>query len=285
MPAARRCQQPERGPVVAFIPLSDNPGPRRRFPFVNYALIALNIGIFVYQFLNPAQGNCITAAGSVIPSAVLSGKPVGPAFFASHFQIAGCAYGEPQLVYLTLLSAMFLHASVLHVGGNMLYLWIFGDNVEDRLGHFWYLVFYLFCGLVAAAAQIAATVYTGVGLDQLNLGASGAIAGVLGAYLVFFPGSRVRTLIFIGIFFTLATVSAFIVIGFWFILQLVDALISVNQPNVSGGGVAYFAHVGGFVVGVLIALVLRLFLKPPRPHPQTYPYWPVHADVRSGKYR
>lgn len=270
---------------MAFIPLSDNPGPRRTFPFVNYALIAVNIGIFVYQYLNPAQGDCITAAGSVIPSAVLSGRAVGPGFFASHFQIAGCTYGEPQIVYLTLLTSMFLHASVLHVGGNMLYLWIFGDNVEDRLGHFWYLIFYLLCGLVASGAQIAASVYTGAGLDQLNLGASGAIAGVLGAYLVFYPGSRVKTLIFIGIFFTLATVSAFIVIGFWFVLQLVDALISVNQTNLSGGGVAYFAHVGGFVAGTLIALVLRPMFKPPRPHPQTYPYWPVHEDVRSAGYR
>jgi membrane associated rhomboid family serine protease len=184
-------------------------------------------------------------------------------------------------VYLTLITAMFLHAGLLHIGGNMLYLWIFGDNVEDRLGHVWYLVFYLACGLAANAAQIAATVATHGDLNVLNLGASGAIAGVLGAYLVFYPGSRVNTLVFIGVFFTIARISAFIVIGFWFLLQLVDAYISIGPSSgTAGGGVAYFAHVGGFVLGLLIALVVRPFGGSRSAYGKTYPAYPVHPDLR-----
>jgi membrane associated rhomboid family serine protease len=267
---------------VAIIPIGASPAPRRRFPFVNYALILVNIAVFVYELTLPDQGQCFTAQYSLIPSAILNGRPVGPMFFAAHDGISGCTMSEPGLVYVTLITAMFLHAGLLHIGGNMLYLWVFGDNVEDRLGHFRYLTFYLFCGLVANATQIAATVYSGADPNILNLGASGAIAGVLGAYLVFYPGSRVRTIIFLGIFFTLASLSAFIVIGFWFLLQLVDAFLSVVPVNgalVAGGGVAYFAHVGGFIVGALIALILRPFFNPRGAYSQTYPAWPRHPDL------
>jgi membrane associated rhomboid family serine protease len=262
---------------MAFIPLSDNPGPRRRFPFVNYGLILANIAVFVYELTLPDQGQCFTADYSLIPSSILHGTAVT-------FQ--GCPMGEPTPVYLTLITAMFLHANLLHIAGNMIYLWVFGDNVEDRLGHVGYLIFYLFCGLVANGAQIAATVYTHGDLNEFNLGASGAIAGVLGAYLVFFPGSRVRTLVFVGIFFTITTLSAFIVIGFWFILQLAEAVLSSSQTNVASGGVAYFAHIGGFVAGALIALVLRPFLKPPAQSGRTsYPSWPTHPDLRASGSR
>ncbi|HEV8191664.1 MAG TPA: rhomboid family intramembrane serine protease, partial [Ktedonobacterales bacterium] len=160
----------------------------------------------------------------------------------------------------------------------MLFLWIFGDNVEDRLGHFWYLIFYLFCGLVAGAAQIAVDPNS----HLLNLGASGAIAGVLGAYLVFYPGAKVRTFIFVGIFITFATLNAFIVIGLWFVLQLVSGLISLNPSDVQSGGVAYFAHVGGFVSGLLIAFLVRAVSKPSAP--VSYPYWPQHPDLRGQRY-
>ena len=258
---------------MAFIPLSDNPGPRRRFPFVNYGLIAVNIAVFVYELTLTDQGTCFSYAYSLIPKAVLTGTAL---------QVSGCALGEPSPVFLTLITAMFLHAGFLHIGGNMLYLWIFGDNVEDRLGHVWYLIFYLFCGLVANFAQIAATVYTNGNLLTPNLGASGAIAGVLGAYLIFFPGSKVKTLIFIGVFFTFATLNALIVIGFWFVLQAVDAFLSVGLVHglSSGGGVAYFAHVGGFIAGLLIALVVKLIT--PRPaYGQNYPAWPPHPDARA----
>ncbi len=257
---------------MAFIPLSDNPGPRRSFPFVNYALILANIAVFIYELTLPDQGNCFTQDYALIPNAILHGTALS---------FPGCPLGEPTPVYVTLITAMFLHAGLLHIGGNMLYLWIFGDNVEDRLGHFGYLLFYLACGLAANGAQIAATVITHGNLDVVNLGASGAIAGVLGAYLVFYPGSKVRTLVFIGFFFTLATLSAFIVIGFWFVLQLVDAFLSVATINgAASGGVAYFAHVGGFVLGVVIAFLVRPVTKPRGAHAQTYPAWPTHPALK-----
>lgn len=259
---------------MAFIPLSDNPGQRRRFPFVNYALIIANVAIFIYELTLPDQGQCFTADYALIPNAVLHG---------TSFTFQGCPVGEPVPVYLTLITAMFLHAGFLHIAGNMVYLWVFGDNVEDRLGHFWYLIFYLFCGLVANFAQIAATIYAHGDLNQLNLGASGAIAGVLGAYLVFYPGSRVRTLVFIGIFFTITTLSAVLVIGFWFLLQLADAFLSVapiNGAPVASGGVAYFAHVGGFAAGLVIAMLVRPFNKPQARPAQSYPAWPQHPDYR-----
>jgi membrane associated rhomboid family serine protease len=241
---------------------------------VNYALILINIAVFIYELTLPDQGDCFTKAYSLIPSAVLNGHSV---------MAQGCAIGEPTPVYVTLITSMFLHAGLLHIGGNMLYLWIFGDNVEDRLGHVWYLLFYLACGLAANGAQIAATVLTHGDLNVLNLGASGAIAGVLGAYLVFYPGSRVNTLIFIGVFFTIARVSAFVVIGFWFLLQLVDAFISIGPASSStGGGVAYFAHVGGFLLGLLIALIVRPMTGGSGTYKVTYPAYPTHPDLRRG---
>src|SRR5262249_53708946 len=142
-------------------------------------------------------------------------------------------------------------------------------------GHFRYLLFYLFCGLVASAAQIAINPNS----TELNLGASGAIAGVLGAYIVFFPGAQVRTLIFIGFFFTLARISAFIVIGFWFVLQLLYSLASLNPRIQAGGGVAYMAHVGGFVAGLIIGLLVRPFLKQGKRFDTYYPAWPRHPDL------
>ena len=254
-----------------MIPISDNPGPRRLFPFVNYLLIAINIAVFVVEISQGANEACFQAAYSTVPYAITHDVRIA-------FQ--GCSLAEPQPVYLTLISSMFLHANLLHIGGNMLYLWIFGDNVEDRFGHFGYLIFYLFCGLVASAAQIAIDPNSTV----INLGASGAIAGVLGAYIVFYPRARVRTIIFLGIFFTLTSLSAFIVIGFWFLLQVFNSVQSLNPANMAGGGVAYFAHVGGFVAGAVIALLLRPFVSPPSRYPQTYPYWPRHDDLRGGNY-
>lgn len=251
-----------------MIPLSDDPGVRRRLPVVNYALIAANILVFIAE---QKYGACFQAAYSSVPFAITHGQAQ---------TLQGCAYGAPTPVYLTLLTSMFLHANLLHIAGNMLFLWIFGDNVEDRLGHVWYLIFYLFCGLVASVAQIAVAPNS----PLLNLGASGAIAGVLGAYLVFFPGSKVRTLIYVGFFITFVRLSAFIVIGLWFVLQLVSGLQSLNPSQVEMGGVAYFAHVGGFVAGLVIALIVRPFVGP-RPSSRSYPYWPRHPELTDGNYR
>jgi membrane associated rhomboid family serine protease len=259
---------------MAFIPISDDPSDRRSFPFVNYALILANIAVFVYELVKgPAFTDCLTRAYALLPDDIVHDT----------MHATGCSISEPAPVYITLFTAMFLHAGLLHVGGNMIYLWAFGDNVEDRLGHFWYLIFYLMCGLVASAAQIAFSEYAGQG-NVLNLGASGAIAGVLGAYLVFFPGSKVRTIVFVGIFITLARLSAFIVIGFFILLQLLDAYIEImnigNGQVSSGGGVAFFAHIGGFFFGLIIALLVRLAGGGRMPARSSYPYWPTPPALR-----
>jgi membrane associated rhomboid family serine protease len=179
-------------------------------------------------------------------------------------------FHTPEPVYLTLITSMFLHAGWLHIGGNMLFLYIFGDNVEDRMGHLPYLIFYLFCGVIASLAQVV------VSQDSAlpNLGASGAIAGVLAAYLVLFPWARVRTVIFIFIFFTIVTLPALVLIGLWFVLQFFDGVASLATTQQNMGGVAYFAHIAGFVTGLLITLILRPRLQPTPP--LSYPPFPRH---------
>lgn len=247
-----------------MLPISDDPGPRRRFPIVNYALIAINIAVFIYEVIQPDQ--CFELAYSAVPAGIVHNHA---------YAIQGCAITQPSPVYITLLTSMFLHANLLHIGGNMLYLFIFGDNVEDRLGHIPYLIFYLCCGLVASISQIIVSPAS----EIPNLGASGAIAGVLGAYLIFYPGSRVRTIIFLGFFFTMARLPALIVIGIWIALQFFLGLQSLSASP-AAGGVAYFAHIGGFVAGLLIALILLpLTRQKQKKYQQSYPYWPSHPDL------
>jgi membrane associated rhomboid family serine protease len=182
--------------------------------------------------------------------AVFTGATDVPAGYQSF-----CQASQFELVptWVTLFSAMFLHGGILHIASNMLFLFVFGDNVEDKLGHFPYLLFYLFCGLVASFAQTA----VGPAIDIPNLGASGAVAGVLGAYLVLFPKANVRTLVFLGIIFFFTTISASILIIIWFGLQLLNGVLSINSAAAEGGGVAYFAHIGGFVAGLLIIFLIR----------------------------
>lgn len=156
-------------------------------------------------------------------------------------------------VWLTFLTSMFLHGGWMHLLGNMWYLWIFGDNVEDRMGHFKFLAFYLLCGLAAALAQSVAN----TGSDVPMVGASGAIAGVLGAYLLAFPHARVSTLIFLGFFITVVRLPAFILLGFWFALQFFGGMEAMKLAET--GGVAWWAHVGGFVAGMAL---LFAFQKP-----------------------
>ena len=241
------------GQQDGMFPIGDDNSQERSVPVVTYALVALNVAVFLLEL---SSGDQFIERWAFIP-----------ARFASN----------PAGNFMTIFTAMFMHGGWLHLLGNMLFLWIFGDNVEDRLGHLKFLFFYLLAGIAATLAQFALAPHSTVP----NVGASGAIAGVLGAYLVFYPGSRVNTLIFIGVFFTIARVSAFVVIGFWFLLQLVDALISIGPSNgTAGGGVAYFAHVGGFVLGLLIALVVRPFGGSRSAYGKTYPAYPVHPDLR-----
>ena len=204
-----------------MIPIGDD-NPRRSFPGIMYLLILINILVFVVE-LNSSEAFITTWA-------------FVPARFAAN----------PPSYFLTILTSMFLHGSWLHVLGNMLFLWIFGDNVEDRLGHIAFLGFYLVCGVAGTLAQFAVS----SGSAILVLGASGAVAGVMGAYIVMFPGSRIRVLITI----IPVRVPAYIAIGVWIILQAVSGLGSFGG-TAAAGGVAYLAHVGGFFVGLVLALL------------------------------
>jgi membrane associated rhomboid family serine protease len=250
-----------------MIPIQDINTPRKqRFPFVNLGLILLNIIVFVKEVtIQPAaEANCFVYSYSFDP-AVLANKISVPAAYTAY-----CPHSafHPPWAVLTIFTAMFLHASILHIAGNMIFLYVFGDNVEDRLGHLGYLLFYLACGVAAAIVQTIAVVALHAGpADLPNLGASGAIAGVLGSYLLLFPRAKIRTLVFLGIIFFFTTLSAVLVILAWFALQLLDGYLTLNSAGAaSGGGVAYFAHIGGFAFGFVLTLLLKPILaKQPTP--------------------
>ena len=251
-----------------MIPIKDYAGPRRRLPWITWGLIAVNVVVFLYQVSLGTDAQAFMFAYSVVPVALTHGIPQTslpdvPAHFPFH---------TPSPVYLTLITAMFLHAGWLHIGGNMLFHYIFGDNVEDRMGHIAYLLFYLFCGVVAGITQVAVD----PGSSIPSLGASGAIAGVLAAYLVLFPLARVRTIVFIVIFFTIVTLPAFVLIGIWFLLQFFDGVAALSNVQQGMGGVGYFAHIGGFVTGLVITFLLRPWLRPPAS--VSYPSYPRHPD-------
>ncbi|HLE58249.1 MAG TPA: rhomboid family intramembrane serine protease [Candidatus Limnocylindria bacterium] len=229
-----------------MLPLGDDNLPGRGLAFLTVGLIALNVAVFL--LLQEAMGeNAFTYGWSAIPLEISTGVDhLG----ALPITIGGQVYSVPQAsgpspIQLTLLSSMFMHGDFVHLGGNMLYLWIFGDNVEHRLGRPIFIVVYLLAGLVGSLAQIASDPTSPIP----TLGASGAISGVLGAYLVLFPGNRV-TAILIRV---LVKVPALWAIGLWIALQVFESL--VTEPG--GGGVAYLAHFGGFVTGALAALLLR----------------------------
>ncbi|MGB0086606.1 MAG: rhomboid family intramembrane serine protease [Rhodomicrobiaceae bacterium] len=209
------------------IPIGDDDSARRSFPIVTYALIIANVLVF---FLELNAGNTFIRHWAFIPHE-FSANPAG----------------EIQTVF----SAMFMHASWLHLIGNMLYLWIFGDNVEDNFGSFRFLLFYLACGIAATFAQFAVLPQANIP----NLGASGAIAGVLAAYLILFPRGRVTVLIGNG----LTQVPAIIVIGLWILLQFISGVgvITNAAHDANVGGVAYMAHIGGFAAGLVLTMVLR----------------------------
>jgi membrane associated rhomboid family serine protease len=207
-----------------MIPLGDDNSARTRTPFVTYILIAANVLVF---FLELSGGDAFIQRWAFVPSRFLA-NPAGD--------------------FATLFTSMFMHAGWLHLLGNMLYLWIFGDNVEDRLGHLTYILFYLLCGLAATFAQLAVS----TGSNIPNLGASGAIAGVLGAYLIMFPRGSVNVLL--GRFVT--RTSALVAIGFWFLLQIFSSFGTFTASSQNEGGVAYMAHIGGFIAGVILTFVL-----------------------------
>lgn len=222
-----------------MIPIGDDPPPRHRFPIVTLTLIAVNVVVFVYEL---SLGNGIDG--------LFRSAGVVPQEFAVRQDLPPPA--PLNMHYTTLVTSMFLHGGFMHIGSNMLYLWIFGDNVEDRLGHGRYLLFYLLCGLGASAAHI----YFNWGSRIPSVGASGAIAGVLAGYFVLFPSASIRTLVVLGWFVTVARVPALIMIGIWFVTQFVSGLGAVGDAAQTSG-VAYWAHIGGFVVGLPLVLLLR----------------------------
>ncbi|MCB8977046.1 MAG: rhomboid family intramembrane serine protease [Ardenticatenaceae bacterium] len=233
-----------------MIPIGDDNRDRTLTPYVNYVLIALNLLVFV---LFQGMGNNLefTYAFSTVPQEIITGEDVVTQSEQVRDPSTGQVYVLPGLqptpisVYITLLTSMFMHGGWAHILGNMLYLWIFGDNLEDRLGHGRYLIFYLLVGLLASLAHVFASVLIGDNLLIPSLGASGAIAGVLGGYLLLFPGRRV-TVILIRV---VTQVRAIFAVGVWFLLQLVGGLGVLGGGN---DGVAYAAHIGGFIAGLAL---------------------------------
>ena len=223
-----------------MFPLKDNV-PTRSFPLVTVLLIAANAAVWIFYQLPDLEGSVVELAYQ--PCEVVDSCP------------AGTATGEDWPV--TSFTSMFMHGSWLHIIGNMLFLWIFGNNVEDSMGKLRFLVFYLLAGYAATALQTLVTLRVASPADEAipNLGASGAVSGVLGAYLLLLPHASVLTLVF----YFMIEVPAFLFLGFWFIFQLWEGGFSLAMPQ-EGGGVAFFAHIGGFVFG---ALTVRLFMKRP----------------------
>jgi membrane associated rhomboid family serine protease len=224
------------------IPLRDA-NPTRRTPIVTLALIVACFVAFAYELGRLGSG------GMEALDAFVTEWGIVPAELAAAWSSGSSLMGEA----LTLITSQFLHGGWLHLLGNLLFLWIFGNNVEDRLGRLRFLLFYLVGGAVAGLTQVAIDPESTIP----TIGASGAIAATLGAYLVLFPRARITSLVFLGFFYQLIDVPAVIVLVFWFLLQLIDGIASLGVSDSSGGGVAFFAHIGGFVFGALVGLVLR----------------------------
>jgi membrane associated rhomboid family serine protease len=233
-----------------FIPLRDD-NPTTRIPYVTVSLLALNILVFFFQILSPSGLEYYVLRMGAIPYEI------------THFTSLPIPNVPRLAPPLTLLTAMFLHGGILHLLGNMLYLWIFGNNIEDYLGSFRFILFYLLSGLGASVAHIIFNPNSQVPM----IGASGAIAGVLGAYLILYPRANVLTLVFLFIFIRIVPIPAAIVLGFWFLLQILNVGM--------GGGVAWFAHIGGFLVGILL---IKIFSGGRRPS------GPVIETSRKTKY-
>ena len=215
-----------------------------RTPIVNYALVVINVLVFLWMFLNSGNLESIYYEYALIPSNFLNGIDLGDV--------------------KDIFTSMFMHGGWMHLIGNMLYLWIFGDNIEDRLGHIGYLIFYLAGGIAAALLQTLIRPSSQIPM----VGASGAIAGVLGAYLVMYPNSRVYTFIPIGFYARVRLVPAVVVLGLWFLLQLISGVGSLGALD--QGGTAYFAHIGGFIFGLIVGWMFKRRGREPQPAPPSW---------------
>jgi len=241
---------------MGMIPIGDDNSDRTIKPFVNYILIALNIAVFVL-LQGMGANDKFTYAFSTVPQEIVSGRDVVTPAHTVEDPASGETFKQPGLqhtpitVYLTLLVSMFMHGGIAHIAGNMLYLWIFGDNLENTLGRGRYLGFYLVCGVLASLAHVFTTAATHGDMLVPSLGASGAISGVLGGYALLYPGRRVRMMMGRGT----ADMPAWVAIGMWFVFQVIAGMGVLGEGS-QAGGVAYAAHVGGFIAGLVL---IKLF--------------------------
>jgi membrane associated rhomboid family serine protease len=240
-----------------FFPYKDD-NPRIVVPFVTYAIIALNLIVFFYQIgLSFTAGQEFTLSFGLIP-ATFTDLPRGEITLAYAQYLSEATNSRiflgtaPNSPYITAFTSMFMHGGIAHIFGNMLFLWIFGDNVEGALGHIKFAVFYILCGIGAAAGQIFVDVNSMVPM----IGASGAISGVLAAYMLRYPRARIHTFVFLVIIFTTIKVPAYVVIGIWFATQVLSGIGTLGVDT--SGGVAWFAHIGGFITGILLERFFKL---------------------------
>lgn len=254
-----------------IFPIGDDNSDRLTTPVVNYLLIAINVLVFVFAQQLGANDK-FTYAYSTVPEEIVTGRDVVTPPRVVNVAVTGGAQRieipglqpTPGSVYLTLLTSMFMHGGWAHIFGNMLFLWIFGDNLEDKLGHVRYLMFYLICGLIASLAHVfttAALATSAGGMLVPSLGASGAISGVLGGYILLFPSRRVKVLL-LRIF---TEVPAWVAIGMWFGFQLISGLGLLGGGS-QEGGVAYAAHVGGFIAGLVLIKFFTIGRNDARPN-------------------
>ena len=254
-----------------MIPLGDDNTDRHITPFVNYLIVALNIIVFI--FLQKMGADYVFTMGhAAVPAEILGGKDIVTSSQELKDVVTGQEYTLPGLqpspspVWLTLITSIFMHGGWAHLGGNMLYLWIFGDNLENTLGHLRYLAFYLLTGIIASLVYVFSTYLFGDDPLIPSLGASGAISGILGGYISLFPMRRVTVLIF----WFITHVPAIIVLGLWIALQVVSGIGALGEA--AAGGVAYSAHIGGFIAGLLLIRMFapKIILKAGRRSVGTY---------------
>jgi len=222
-----------------MIPIRDR-NPSGTFPYVTIGIIVINVLIFLYELsLGSGLGEFIMKFG-VVPLKVSYYSQASDLTFINTF--------------FPFISSMFLHGGFIHLIGNMWFLWIFGDNIEDKLGHFRFIAFYLLCGIIASSVHV----YFNIQSKVPCVGASGAIAGVLGAYMITFPRARVVTIVPLFVFIQVMELPAMVVLGFWFVIQFFNGAATITAST-SGAGVAWWAHIGGFAVGVIILYIMRIF--------------------------
>jgi len=250
-----------------ILPISDDNTGRLRTPYVTFTLIALNVLVFVF-LQGMGSADSFTYAFATVPQEIRTGEDIARDVVVElgNQRAAIPLQPTPISVYLTLFTSMFMHGGIMHLLGNMLFLWIFGDNVEDDLGHGRYTAFYLATGVLASLAHVVATFASGDNPYIPSLGASGAISGVMGGYLVLHPQRRVRVIVLRMI----TDVPGWVAVGMWFVFQLISAFGVIGMGPQAGGGVAFMAHIGGFVAGVVLVKIFGIGSAPP---PRRRPAW------------